>query len=100
MDSLYTQENAEPSISFDELPATVQPEPIEQTELYRKHLYYNRFYNLRPRRPAQISLVDPGLLVMLNHFYDLEIKRYKFRNIDLEVSLDKIVFNDLNLNNM
>lgn len=77
-------------------------ENAEKTELQRKWMVYRRFFNTRPTRVnfAQ-AIAGPVMQLMLNHFYDAEIKGpYKFDEIELTDSVVKNFFNDIAFNHL
>lgn len=95
MDSLYNQEEIQSQSHDQQFNGLDQAQNVNQEqkiELYKKYLYFNRFHNLRTTRFSYQSLIDPAMIIMLNYFFDKEIKNEKFHNIDLELSLEQMAF--------
>lgn len=88
------------AILYPETPPNLNGKNNSDDELYKKHIYYNRRHNLRTTRFSYQSLVDPGMLIMLEHFYQMEVvKPNKIDEFDLGLSLEKQFFNDFKIIN-
>ena len=78
--------------------ASAENDTDAQRKQYGYRLYRERLYGLaRTQRPLfqYGALADPVMMVMLNHFYDMEIKKpSKINEFDLGLSLSKAFFSD------
>ena len=78
-----------------------ESESAQRTDLQRKWLMFQRMFNTRPARINYAVLAAPMMQLLLNHFYDTEVKGpYKFNQIELTDSVMRNFFDDVVVNHL